>query len=206
MPSIKLTADLRERLRKDLLRHRFSKDFAALRKARVALANAVYLDIYKPSDRANMEGLPSGWLPERDYITARFGIMSYGYDRLYFNGSMGGDELSSLLKDKGLETVRRRVTDRHRDGCAKQYDAAHKLTTRFEEAHATLNDLRSRVSVAGKEINAVLGSVTTTGRLKEIWPEAASFVLPMERSAPALPAMPIGDLNKKLGLPAKEAA
>jgi len=49
---------------------------------------------------------------------------------------------------------------------------------------------------------AVLDSVTTDKRLIEVWPEAVAFIPAAERAATSnLPALPIADLNKMIGLP-----
>ena len=49
---------------------------------------------------------------------------------------------------------------------------------------------------------AVLNSVTTDKRLVEIWPEAVAFIPAAEKAnTPQLPALPITELNKLIGLP-----
>lgn len=49
---------------------------------------------------------------------------------------------------------------------------------------------------------ATLNSVTTDKKLYEIWPEAVAFVPAAEQAAsPNLPALPIAELNKLIGLP-----
>jgi len=49
---------------------------------------------------------------------------------------------------------------------------------------------------------AVLNSVNTDKRLIEVWPEAATFIPVAERAAhQQLPALPIADLNRLIGLP-----
>ena len=51
-------------------------------------------------------------------------------------------------------------------------------------------------------ILAVLDSVTTDKRLIQVWPEAVAFIPVAERAATSnLPALPIADLNKMIGLP-----
>lgn len=202
MPSVRLNTDLRDRLCNALLVHRFSKEFVGLMKDRAALANAIWLDLYKPSERATIESLPAGWMPECPDISVRFG--PYGYERLYFNGDT--QELRFLLPNgKAPEAVMMRMAAKHK-GCAKVYDTGHKLQVRHAALKDAEKDFHARFKSAQREIAAVIGSVSTTARLKEIWPEAAPFVAPIEKSAPALPAPPIADLNKTLGLPVKEAA
>jgi len=49
---------------------------------------------------------------------------------------------------------------------------------------------------------AVLNSATTDKKLIELWPEAIAFIPAAEKAAkPSLPALPIAELNKMIGLP-----
>lgn len=51
-------------------------------------------------------------------------------------------------------------------------------------------------------VTSVLDSVTTDKRLIEIWPEAVAFIPAAEKAnTPQLPALPIAELNKLIGLP-----
>lgn len=64
---------------------------------------------------------------------------------------------------------------------------------------AALKSEREQLTVS---LWAVLDSVTTDKRLVEVWPEAVAFIPAAERAAsPQLPALPIADLNKMIGLP-----
>lgn len=64
---------------------------------------------------------------------------------------------------------------------------------------AALKSEREQLTVS---LRAVLDSVTTDKRLVEVWPEAVAFIPAAERAAsPQLPALPISDLNRMIGLP-----
>lgn len=64
---------------------------------------------------------------------------------------------------------------------------------------AALKSEREQLTVS---LWAVLDSVTTDKRLVEVWPESVAFIPAAERAAsPQLPALPIADLNKMIGLP-----
>ncbi len=64
---------------------------------------------------------------------------------------------------------------------------------------ATLKSEREQLTVS---LRAVLNSVTTDKKLIEVWPEAVAFIPAAERAATVqLPALPIADLNKMIGLP-----
>lgn len=63
----------------------------------------------------------------------------------------------------------------------------------------TLGNDKTQITAS---VNAVLDSVTTDKRLVEVWPEAVAFIPAAERAAsPQLPALPIADLNRMIGLP-----
>ncbi len=205
MPSIKLNSDIRDHLREELLRHRFSKEYVALTKERAALAVAVWMDLYKPSERATIEALPKGWLPEVRGIEARFGTGRYGYDDLSFNGEISGSLRILAPKQKPQDPKFMRVAEKHKR-CAKAYDDGHKLQVRHAALKNAEADLERRFKDASSEISAVLNSVSSTARLKEVWPEVGPFVAKFEKAAPALPSLPIASLNKALDLPVKEAA
>ena len=64
---------------------------------------------------------------------------------------------------------------------------------------AALKSEREQLTVS---LRAVLDSVATDKRLVELWPEAVAFIPAAERAAsPQLPALPIADLNRMIGLP-----
>ena len=64
---------------------------------------------------------------------------------------------------------------------------------------AALKSEREQLTMS---LRAVLDSVTTDKRLVEVWPEAVAFIPVAERAAsPQLPALPIADLNRMIGLP-----
>lgn len=60
---------------------------------------------------------------------------------------------------------------------------------------AALKSEREQLTVS---LWAVLDSVTTDKRLVEVWPEAVAFI---PAASPQLPALPIADLNRMIGLP-----
>lgn len=62
-----------------------------------------------------------------------------------------------------------------------------------------LKDEKEQLSLS---LWAVLNSVSTDKRLIEVWPEAVAFIPAAERAATTnLPALPIAELNKLIGLP-----
>ena len=73
----------------------------------------------------------------------------------------------------------------------------------FDRITNEISDLKAERSRASESIQAVLDSVTTVARLTAIWPEVAPIVeaeLPKKDQGAMLPALPIKELNKQLGL------
>lgn len=62
--------------------------------------------------------------------------------------------------------------------------------------------LNSEIEQLKVSLWAVLNSVGTDKKLVEVWPEAVAFIPAAEKaSTPQLPALPIAELNKLIGLP-----
>lgn len=74
-----------------------------------------------------------------------------------------------------------------------------------EQLYSIDNDakqLKSEIEQLTASLWAVLNSATTDKRLIEIWPEAVAFIPAAEKAnTPQLPALPIAELNKLIGLP-----
>lgn len=195
MASEKLTVAMRESIAREMIKHRFCKEAAKLVKERAALARAVYDDLYKAKDRKLIESLPKGWLPESSSIRVRF---AESYEEIEFSGHNYNFK-AYLLKP---EPVLLPLAWKHRNSCVASYDAGHRLSIRHAELTAKTNELFKRIYEAEAQIDGALDSVTTTGKLREVWPEAAPFVAKYEKPAsPKLPAIPVASLNAMLNLP-----
>jgi hypothetical protein len=198
--STRLTNELRDKIAADILRHRFTEQVDALIADRAVFADAIYTDIFRKSDREKMAALPKGWLPEETSIGAQFGEASGRYENVNFNGFFYG-KLSGLRTTREGETVTRRVPYKHRTGCAKVYDDAHKLTQRHMELSDRLTTLTEEYSAAKRQTMAALHSASTIKRLVEAWPEVAPFTAKYENAPSQLPSVPVAKLNEMLGLP-----
>lgn len=109
--------------------------------------------------------------------------------KIYFNGCVDKDELT--------KSVYKRVAY-YQTPIAGGHPLANEL---FEIDHdaAALKSEREQLTLS---LQAVLDSVTTDTQLIKVWPEAVAFIPATERaSSPQLPALPIADLNRMLGLP-----
>lgn len=76
------------------------------------------------------------------------------------------------------------------------------LTTELHLIDADSEKLKSEKEQITVSAKAVLNSATTDKKLIELWPEAIAFIPAAEKAArPNLPALPIAELNKMIGLP-----
>jgi hypothetical protein len=200
--SVRITVYMRDRIVNDMLKHRFGPEVEALIDARAAFAEAVYRDVYDDVTRAKMAKLPQGWLPERSSIGAQFGGGSR-YDVIDFNGHGLGS--SAQLAEKRDAILRRHIY-RHQHGPWKAYEPTDALAIRHAELDAARRDLETRISDAERKAKAAVDGASTTGRLVEMWPEAAPFVAAVAPSPVKLPAIPVDALNEMFRLPVEEAA
>lgn len=198
--SVRFTSSIRDSIVSAMLRHAFEDEAKALVKRRADLALAVYEDVYSEADRKKMAALPDGWLPSAESISARFGG---SYESLRFSGALYGD-LANLAGD--VEPLHRRIKETHRHGCSKNFDGSHPIAERHLELDGIQRELLDRVRSAKRQAISVVSSVSTIGRLKEVWPETAPFLARYEKKPPSLPAIPRDDLNHAFRLPVAEAA
>ncbi|TAA49789.1 Nmad5 family putative nucleotide modification protein [Shinella sp. JR1-6] len=198
--SARLTKHIREAITKAALAHRFCDEVKSLIDAKADFGRAVYDDLYKKEDRQKMADLPAGWLPENDSFGIQFGA---SFSRVYFSGYTYGPLMRATDYKRSDKF---RILSKHASGCAKVYDATHKLSATHEGLRSREADLKSAYDAAERQMTAALNAVTTVKRLIETWPEIAPFATKYETEAPYLPAIPTGQLNKILDLPVSEAA
>lgn len=198
--SARLTKQIREAITKAALTHRFRDEVNALIDAKADFGRAVYDDLYKKADRQKMAELPAGWLPENDGVGIQFGT---SFSRVYFSGCVYG---SIMRATDYKRSDNLRLLSKHASGCAKVYDAVHKLSATHEGLRSREGDLKAAYDGAERQMTAALNAVTTVKRLIETWPEIAPFAAKYETEAPYLPALPTSQLNRILDLPVSEAA
>ncbi len=80
--------------------------------------------------------------------------------------------------------------------------ADHELTQQLYAIDHDNKSLHREIEQLTASLWAVLSSVNTDKRLIEVWPEAVAFIPAAEKAnTPQLPALPIAELNKLIGLP-----
>ncbi len=202
--STRLTNTTRDQIASAVLTHRFREPVDALIADRAAFAEEVYNDIYRKADREKMAALPKGWLTETAAINVQFGD-SRGYESVQFSGKIYGKLGSVKTKDDG-KSVERRAFAKNTHGCARVYDADHRLARKHADLGRRFEELKAAFEAAERQVNAALDSATTVNRLVEMWPEVEPFVRPLGTPSPKVPAIPTDQLNKLLDLPVSEAA
>lgn len=179
---MKLSNDIRGTILDRALKHGFDKPRDLLKRAEKAFGEMAYNDIYSKKVRDMMQALPADYLPVTSSVLCRFGATE---GRALFE------------KPKRVPTKHDRYS-----AVAKIFSGDHKLTQQYLELSQQQKDLNTRYKETREQIKAILDSVTTLKRLQEIWPECEPFIKDMLiTKKPALPAVPVKEVNKSLGLP-----
>lgn len=200
MASAKLTTTVRDQIVARLLRHRFSGEAAQLIADRAAFAERVYDAVFAKAQRDRMNALPKGWLPTTSQVTISFGGTGRdSYASLYLSGRDYG-VLDSMLDTKP-DTIERPVPSIQQQGCLKAFEPTDALSVEHESLCDRAASLKSAIAEARSSIGAVVNSVTTTGKLREAWPEIGTFLDDFEEVKLSLPAVPTRELNALLDLP-----
>lgn len=107
----------------------------------------------------------------------------------YFNGNIDHDDSTPSVSKR-------------RPYYCSVLQADDPLTERLYAIDHDRQMLKAEIEQLSASLWAVLNSVSTDKKLIEIWPEALAFIPAAEKAnTPQLPALPIADLNKMLGLP-----
>lgn len=181
--SVRLSKHIKERLKVRLLDNAFKPKMDANRAAFRALGDDIYNDLYPEKVRKQMEAMPDGFLPTDSDVSVSFEQVDR-YTRAYWNGQ------------------RRIASKHHNRHAAKVYEEKHDFTQRYAKLKEEREALRNQRAEAERSATAVMDNVTTLKKLIEVWPEVEPFARDFLVSAQSgtLPALPIGDLNKRLGL------
>lgn len=206
--SVRLTTAARDKIAEAMLVHRFGDEAMALVGRRAALATGIYQHVYDAAMRAKMAKLPKGWMPTANSIYAQFGPER---ETFRFDGhtNMDIERMTRRVRKMQSREVEFVIpyNDDQRGSSRAIFDANSSFYAARETIRAEEADLRERYRSAQKQVDAALYAVTTTGRLREVWPEAAPFIALVEpATAPALPAVPVEKLNEMFRLPVAEAA
>lgn len=184
MATVKLSKNLRDKIRKRLLDKKFDPLLKKLKDEELAFYTRLHRELYTEADWKKMQALPKGWLPNAGHISFKFGSR---YERYTAPGSA-----PSFL-----------VRDEQRGNVLAVFDAKDPATEEYLNISDRLEKLIGERRTRGNEIDAITGSVTTLARLWEVWPEVQSATqdLDITPKKTMLPATQLDNLNKNLGLP-----
>lgn len=179
MKSIRLNQNIRDNISGRLISERFKKQFEELQDQWRQLAMMVYIDAIPIKELNIAKKLPDHWLPTVDDIKVSF----------------DGNITYLPLKEDVI------VPASKAHCCIISYDKDHELTTHYHVLKDARDSLHGQKVEARKHIMSVLGSVTTTKKLIEVWPQIEEVVMAVLPKEPApVPALPIKKINDILGL------
>lgn len=173
----RLTIDIRNAIKGDLLAHRFAKEENKIKQENHKLAVRAYNALYTPTERRRMNDLPKGWLEEWNYLIVR---------------------LCGITVRLTLPESRRFPATGRRNFTVNAQD----LRDKHDELHAAEQKLAEEKRKASAEIAAILYSVNTINQLVAAWPEVKPFIKKRIKEAPQLPSIKVEEVNAFLGLKA----
>lgn len=184
----KLTKWNRESIASRAVAHTYDPRKVALAKAEDALAREAYAFLFPKAETNLVAAVPENWI-RRDTC-------------LRLNA--GGERITLVLIGDGLPVPYR---PKGGDGdygysCNQLGTIPHGDLCDRIQAHArAVEALKEQRRDALRKVTTMLESVTTTSKLKEIWPEGEQFYSYLEPApGPAVPAVRVDEINTLLGL------
>lgn len=188
MKNPRLTNELRRKIRKAVLEHRFASDEAALKETEDSIGKAVYDELY-----------PDG-SPARDRLFSSPVDGEYCWTNevhCVFKGNHGS---KTFLLPESRPFLHKHVRVYENSAYVEIGPDGHiaVLRQKYKDRKDSLDEARKD---AGSLVWAVLEKATTIKKLVEIWPEIEPFI-PQDVTAPVvnLPAVPTEEINALLGL------
>lgn len=184
---MRLTNDVRDGIAYTAISQSFATRVAAFDAAEDALAKEAYNSLFPVAEQKLVAKVPTNWF--RLDACLRFNV---GGQRIEL--TVAGDGLPVPYKPRGS-------TDRGYHCNTLGAIPAGDLCDRIQ-AHAMAKDnFRTERRQAETAVKAMLNSVTTIGKLKEVWPEGAPFYAQIESATViSLPAIRASEVNAMLGL------
>lgn len=209
---VRLNDATRTKILVNLIRYRFQEAYDALFERERVLAILAYETVFTKTEIDKMALLPDGWLPETSNM--RMCTENGYYIKVHFGGAsvenmFNVSEITRFLSFFGFthlltpssadnKWLKRRIP-------CNLFANSHVLTTeQFEpfkkfqdDCSAFAKDVQSAIQIT----RATLAKFSSVEKLLEAWPDVESFLPKEPENAANLPAIPVGDLNKMLGLP-----
>jgi hypothetical protein len=208
MATVKLTTWMREAIVARMLAHRFKGVWDGLVKEGAALALDTYNDVYDEATRRKINGLPDGWLGERNEFNVQFGIRGSNCNGLEFDGTwITCNTNAYCLRPRNWtgKKVTRRFLHKDNHKALKYFEKDNPLSVRYFDILKRAGEQAELHEKARKMGMQACHSVTTLKRLQEVWPECWPFAKEYESDgttgSPGLPVPIIADLNSIFKLP-----
>lgn len=188
---MKLTNWHRDAIVREAVEKSFAQRFADRAQAEDVLAREAYGFVIPPHEQRLAAKLPENWL-RRD-ACLRFNVEG---QRIELD-VLGGGLLVPYLP-KGKEGGSPYGYNCNTLGAIPAGDLCDRI-----QAHALAGEkLKADRKAANSAVKAMVYSVTTIGKLREIWPEGEPFYGSIQSNAPTtLPAIQAAKVNSMLGLP-----
>lgn len=184
----KLTKYSREAIARRAVAHAFDAKQEAIFANEDALAREAYALTFPAEELALVSTVPDNWF--RLDACLRFNV--------------GGQQIVLRLIGDGLPVPYRRLNEEYGSygcnilGVIEHGDLCDRIQKHAQHAETVKNERRAAL----RATEAMLDAVTTTGKLKEIWPEGEPFYAQYDdKPAPSLPAVRVDEINALLGLP-----
>lgn len=197
MASQRITATIRDALAKAALDRRFEAENERIEewqgevdRLEKEAGDLAYKNAFEPADFKMLQKIKPDWLPKCSKIKVQ----------------INGDRVTELKFHEARPVPKKfnefqppisRVIEPDNEALVAEafyQNEKTKLSDYIDEINQLKADLRARVI-------AVVESVTTTGKLRTVWPEVAGLLSAASQPATyMLPAINMDDLNKELGL------
>jgi len=183
----KLTKYTRERIAAQAVAFAFDPKEEALKAQEDALAREAHAAVFKKAELDAIKKVPANWI--RLDPCLRFNV---GGQRLYLRTIDDGLPVPYKIGDYAGYSCRE-------IGAIEPGDLCDRIQTHAQAVEKCKTELRQ----AYIKVIALLDSVTTIKRLREVWPEGEPFYSKYEaQPAQKLPAVPASEVNAMLGIAA----
>ena len=202
MRSRALSQQLRRDICQQLLIGPFDDSGCKIVQLRRVLADKLYRRLYpKKTVLEQMLALPSGWLPEEEYISVEF---DGEYAKMCFDGHPRGLFLTPSLQGSLETSERRRFQANDAGRSALEISSSDPLFADLLHVRQLKSALVEEHDKLRSEIGGILAGCSNTAALFDRWPEIRPVVEKLIAVEPApianLPAPILTALNKKLNL------
>lgn len=205
MSTIRINADLRDGIITNAITQRFAADRLQiaeqdekLRQLTKDRDQAGYEAAFSEVDRKRLSAAPDGWFPKDTKVKVAVEETNEVIEIIFAEAQRVPYEVHDKRHGTHIASI---IKPDH-----PYMDARNAVRDAKAIKEAMEKDLTERERALRAKVKAVIESVTTVGRLVEVWPEVQDF-LPEVMAGPKgnLPATLISDLNAELGLTQKAA-